>query len=166
MAENIPPSTTAATSSTTPATNGITTNTSNHGGIMTANGIVGGSDSNNRGLPYYEKLRRELRDLLTRKPVHDKNLVRQKSKLLDLKPEPGLSFPLLVHHRILNLHLRNLLPRRNHCRQHNPRFRQLHQRRLGLLHLRKRRSQPPPRPGQRIRSHLQQIERRFRSAER
>jgi chromatin modification-related protein EAF6 len=59
MAENIPP--------TTAVSNG------------TSAAVAGGSDSveqlPNRGIPYYEKLRRELRDTLQKKRLMDKNMV-------------------------------------------------------------------------------------------
>ena len=42
----------------------------------TAGAASSSSDGNkNRGLPYYEKLRRELRDTLQKKRIMDKNLV-------------------------------------------------------------------------------------------
>jgi chromatin modification-related protein EAF6 len=40
------------------------------------NGAATGLDQNpNRGIPYYEKLRRELRDTLQKKRLMDKNMV-------------------------------------------------------------------------------------------
>lgn len=64
MAENVPP----ASASTTNAQN---TNTN------TATTTTGPTDPNasNRGLPYYEKLRRELRDTLQKKRLMDKSMV-------------------------------------------------------------------------------------------
>lgn len=38
------------------------------------------SESTARGLPYYEKLRRDLRDTLQKKRILDKNMVRRKPK--------------------------------------------------------------------------------------
>jgi chromatin modification-related protein EAF6 len=49
MAENVPPGSTAKASATT--------------------------DSTARGLPYYEKLRRDLRDTIQKKRILDKNIV-------------------------------------------------------------------------------------------
>lgn len=58
MAENVPPAA-AATNGPNPAP-------------------AGGSSEqiSSRGLPYYEKLRRELRDTIQKKRIMDKNMVR------------------------------------------------------------------------------------------
>lgn len=60
MTENVPPT------ASTPASAGA---------AVTAG--PGGADQNatNRGLPYYEKLRRELRDTLQKKRLMDKSMV-------------------------------------------------------------------------------------------
>lgn len=98
------------------------------------------STGTNRGLPYYEKLRRELRDTLQRKRLMDKSMVCIPSSLSpslssatnistqsnstqtnanDLNP-PGPT-------RRPNLPLRAILPRRDDRRKYHQRFRQLHQ---------------------------------------
>lgn len=78
------PSTTASTAATAkPNTTTSTAATTTAAGTTTATGTTApagtaaSSDGNkNRGLPYYEKLRRELRDTLQKKRIMDKNLVR------------------------------------------------------------------------------------------
>ena len=60
MAENVPPATTAAANGTPGAT---------------AGGPNAGNQTSTRGLPYYEKLRRELRDTINKKRQMDKALV-------------------------------------------------------------------------------------------
>lgn len=67
MAEAVPAqAATPATGAPAAPTNGVTTGTSN-----------APSDQNaaNRGLPYYEKLRRELRDTIQKKRLMDKSMV-------------------------------------------------------------------------------------------
>lgn len=54
--------------------------TNSSGSVTAATGTGSGAGSNadqagNRGLPYYEKLRRELRDTLQRKRLMDKSMV-------------------------------------------------------------------------------------------
>lgn len=64
MAENVPPASASAPNAQNTNTNTATTTT-------------GPTDPNasNRGLPYYEKLRRELRDTLQKKRLMDKSMV-------------------------------------------------------------------------------------------
>lgn len=78
MSENAAPATTSA-----PTTNGGGTATAtatagsgaNGGGGTTTTGSGSDQNATNRGLPYYEKLRRELRDALQKKRMMDKNMV-------------------------------------------------------------------------------------------
>lgn len=87
-----------------------------------------------RGVPYYEKLKRDLRETLNKKRLLDKNMV----KATGFKPR----FPdnILVNERPntddvrvkkakprrSNLPLRSLVPRRNRGGQHHKGLRQLH----------------------------------------
>ena len=93
-----------------------------------------------RGVPYYEKLKRDLRETLNKKRLLDKNMV----KATGFKPR--FSNSILVNERLntdnarikkakprgSNLPLRSLVPRRNRGGQHHKGLRQLHQRRLDL----------------------------------
>ena len=68
MTENIPPMVAAAAANP-------------NEGLSGGSGAVTGHDSTqntnpNRGIPYYEKLRRELKDTLQRKRLMDKSMVR------------------------------------------------------------------------------------------
>lgn len=66
MAENVPPATTVApANSGNAATSGANTD-----------------QSSTRGVPYYEKLRRELRDTIQKKRLMDKNMVRYTDAVL------------------------------------------------------------------------------------
>lgn len=72
MAENVPPAAAAAATATTNPNEGVSTAA---GGAATGRE---GSQSNtnpNRGIPYYEKLRRELKETLQRKRLMDKSMV-------------------------------------------------------------------------------------------
>ncbi|KAI5298367.1 hypothetical protein KEM56_004120, partial [Ascosphaera pollenicola] len=64
-----PPATTgvAAGTTTTPAT-GVTA------GPGTLGASTSGADQQTRGLPYYERLRRDLRDTIQKKRLLDKNM--------------------------------------------------------------------------------------------
>lgn len=77
-----------------------------------------------RGMPYYERLRRDLRESLQKKRVIDNNLVRGMCTA-------ALDAPYLLScvapSRRRNPQGRNNIPRRNQHRQHYQRVRQLHQ---------------------------------------
>ena len=92
-----------------------------------AGAATGTNPNTNRGLPYYEKLRRELRDTIQRKRVMDKTMVCPTF----YPPLPYYAIPILMEGkgptRRPNLPLRKLLPRRNNSRKHSQGFRQLHQ---------------------------------------
>jgi chromatin modification-related protein EAF6 len=67
MAETAPAQTAMpATGAPAAPTNGVTTGASN---------APGDQNTANRGLPYYEKLRRELRDTIQKKRLMDKSMV-------------------------------------------------------------------------------------------
>lgn len=96
MAETAPAA--AATATAPAASNGTSSTTGATGGgpgaASASNGGSNGggsggptsssSDGQNRGLPYYEKLRRDLRDTLQKKRLMDKSMVR--SHLTDEHP--------------------------------------------------------------------------------
>lgn len=70
MAANPSTATTAAaTTSVAAGTTGVTA------GPGTLGASTSGADQQTRGLPYYEKLRRDLRDTIQRKRLLDKNMV-------------------------------------------------------------------------------------------
>lgn len=69
------------TSSTTGTTSGGAAAASTGGSGSSSGGGPTSSDGQNRGLPYYEKLRRDLRDTLQKKRLMDKSMVRQFSPL-------------------------------------------------------------------------------------
>ena len=83
------------------------------------------SESTARGLPYYEKLRRDLRDMIQKKRLLDKNLVRQSGKVTFPKRADLMSAP--DKSRRNYLPSRKCLPRRDlRSRQYHQGLRQLH----------------------------------------
>lgn len=83
MAENAPPASSApanvaGTTTTSTATATATTTATTTGGTSsgtTAATTTTTDQNQNRGLPYYEKLRRDLRDSLQKKRMMDKSMV-------------------------------------------------------------------------------------------
>ena len=113
-----------ANNNTNSTNNGANNNNNNN--TTTTTNQPGTGPGTNRGLPYYEKLRRELRDTLQRKRLMDKSMVFS----------PGTWFYSLTQAadqsnkgptRRPNFPLRTIIPRRNHRRKHHQRLRQLHQ---------------------------------------
>lgn len=120
--------TTASTGPGPAPTSGPNNQQSTSTGAAPATGT--GPDTN-RGLPYYEKLRRELRDTLQRKRMMDKSMVLPHPIYLQprliRKKDRMLSNMCTGPTRRPNLPLRTILPRRNHGRKHHQGLRQLHQ---------------------------------------
>jgi chromatin modification-related protein EAF6 len=84
MADTLPaqaPAATGASTGATATTAGTTTNTQSPStnnpatGNANTNTTTTDPNSGNRGLPYYEKLRRDLRDALQKKRLMDKSMV-------------------------------------------------------------------------------------------
>lgn len=128
---------TGATTATAPATTGASGTTTSTQAPSTNNATTGNANTNtsttttdpnggNRGLPYYEKLRRDLRDALQKKRLMDKSMVRSPFRLPSGYPRKLITLPSGPTRRP-NLPLRAILPRRNHRRKHHQRLRQLHQ---------------------------------------
>lgn len=88
-----------------------------------------------RGLPYYEKLRKDLRETLQKKRTLDKNIVRlvpfanprECYTSFDLLETALLTLAVVIHRRA-DLPIRVFLLGGDLSGQHNQRFRQLHQR--------------------------------------
>lgn len=149
MAETAPaPAATPTTSAPAAPANGATAGAQN---------TPADQNATSRGLPYYEKLRRELRDTIAHKRAMDRSMVSAESlgalRVLlgsyqlvttrSLRAE-GIDGP-LIHDthtdrsdltgptRRPNLPLRTILPRRDNGGQHHQRLRQLHQRLIKRL---------------------------------
>ena len=88
------------------------------------------ASTSNRGVPYYEKLRRDLRDTLQKKRIMDKNMVSnnntpiyiQRDSQTDKKKKKNSG-----RSRRPTLPSRTEIPRRNNSRKHHQGIRQLHQ---------------------------------------
>lgn len=84
-----------------------------------------------RGVPYYEKLKRDLRDTLTKKRLLDKNLVFDELKSV-ISSVNSANFKFQGYTRRSDLPLRSFVSGRDWRRQYHQRIRQLHQRHLHL----------------------------------
>jgi hypothetical protein len=92
---------------------------------MAENAPPGNNASNSdssRGMPYYDRLRRDLRDLLQKKRAADANIVRPQLQLL---PCLGLTHNGIGSARRTDIQHRDRVPRADNSRQHHQRLRQL-----------------------------------------
>ncbi|OJJ33997.1 hypothetical protein ASPWEDRAFT_41896 [Aspergillus wentii DTO 134E9] len=87
MAENAPPATSATPNGAGTSATATNTGTSNSNGAgagttaAAATATVPEQNGNNRGLPYYEKLRRDLRDTLQKKRLMDKSMAQLEDQI-------------------------------------------------------------------------------------
>ncbi|KAE8382789.1 histone acetyltransferase subunit NuA4-domain-containing protein [Aspergillus bertholletiae] len=80
MTESAPPPS-APNTTATPAGPAATTNQSTASNNGNSNGTASAQSGANRGLPYYEKLRRELRDTLQKKRLMDKSMAQLEDQI-------------------------------------------------------------------------------------